>query len=45
MARSKFVESFDLGNSVDDNGQHLDGEGTQSPGYGITPFTVLLKGL
>ena len=41
MARSKFVESFDLaqnGNSVDEHGQHLDGDGTQSPGYGITPF-------
>ena len=39
MARSKFVESFDLAqngdNSIDENGQHFDGEGIQSPGYGI----------
>ena len=41
MARSKFVESFDLaqnGNSVDEHGQHFaDGDGTPPPGYGITP--------
>jgi len=41
MARSRFVESFDLAqngdNSIDENGQHFDGEGIQSPGYGITP--------
>ena len=40
MARSKFVESFDLAqngdNSIDENGQHFDGEGTLSPGNGIT---------
>ena len=41
MARSKFVESFDLaqnGNSVDEHGQHFDGDGTPPPGYGITPL-------
>ena len=39
MPRSQFVESLDLAqngdNSIDENGQHFDGEGIQSPGYGI----------
>ena len=47
MARSKFVESFDLAqngdNSIDENGQHFDGEGIQSPGYGITPIQTCIR--